>query len=127
MKDKNNWITQGIRISCNTKEVCMPSPRTAMIQKQEHIILNAVRGERERERKREREREREKKRKKERKKERKKTTTKQNKPKNKTKQKAKKQNNSRIITKSNNNIKTKWKIIKRQEKYIQWNKLPPYL
>ena len=33
MKDKNDWITQGIKISCKQNEVCMPSLRTPVIQK----------------------------------------------------------------------------------------------
>jgi hypothetical protein len=32
MKDKNDWITQGIRNLVANTEVCMPSLRTAMIQ-----------------------------------------------------------------------------------------------
>jgi hypothetical protein len=43
MNDKNYWITKGIKISfANTKGICVPSPRTTMIQKQKHIILNIV-------------------------------------------------------------------------------------
>jgi len=44
MRDKNNWITQGIKISCKHKAASVPSLRTAMIQKQQHIILNVVKS-----------------------------------------------------------------------------------
>ena len=39
MKDKNDGITEGIKISCQHKAVCMSSLRTAMIQKQKDIVL----------------------------------------------------------------------------------------
>jgi hypothetical protein len=42
MKDKNNWVTQGIKLPANTKAVCKPSLGTAMIEKQKHNILNTV-------------------------------------------------------------------------------------
>jgi len=44
MKDKNDWITQGIKNLANKKEVCMPWLKTAMVQKQKHIILNIVKS-----------------------------------------------------------------------------------
>jgi len=34
MKEKNDWVTQGIKNLANTKAVCMPSLRTALIKKQ---------------------------------------------------------------------------------------------
>jgi len=42
MKDKNDWITQGIKNLANPKAVCMSSLRTAMIQKQKDILLNIL-------------------------------------------------------------------------------------
>jgi hypothetical protein len=44
MKDKNDWITHGIKNLENTKEICMPSPRITMIQKQKCIVLNNVKS-----------------------------------------------------------------------------------
>ena len=44
VEDKNDWITQGIKISCYTEEVCMPLLRTAVIQKQKHIMLDIVKS-----------------------------------------------------------------------------------
>ena len=44
MKDKNDWITQGIKISCKHKEVFTLSLRMAMIQKQKYIVLNIVKS-----------------------------------------------------------------------------------
>ena len=34
MKENNDWITQGIKISCRHDAVCMASLRTAMIKEQ---------------------------------------------------------------------------------------------
>jgi len=44
MKDNNNWITQGIKISCKHKAVCVPSISAAMIQKQNPTILNTLKS-----------------------------------------------------------------------------------
>jgi hypothetical protein len=38
LKDKNYWITQGINVSYKTKQACMTSLRTAVIQKQVYFI-----------------------------------------------------------------------------------------
>jgi hypothetical protein len=42
MKDKRNWIMQGIEKSWRKKKVFTPSLRTTVIQKQKHIIFNTV-------------------------------------------------------------------------------------
>jgi hypothetical protein len=37
IKEKNDWVMQRMKISCTHKEFCIPSLRTAMIQKQYYI------------------------------------------------------------------------------------------
>jgi hypothetical protein len=43
-KLRNDWITQGIKISCKCKGVYIPTAGTAMTQIQEHFTLSTVKS-----------------------------------------------------------------------------------
>jgi ribosomal protein L33 len=91
MKDKNDFIIQGIKISCKHKRSLYVFTKNSNDPKAKAHYIKYCDIQR------------------------------------KVTNGAKKQHYSSLIAKSNDKIRTTWNIIKRQGKYIQWNRFLPYL